>query len=74
MQDPVLLKVGEELLLDVVIVMTVIQGAGPAEKVDIGTAVLIRHRCALGVFEHGGEMAAVGANVGFILFKNAVFH
>jgi hypothetical protein len=74
MKDAVLLQIGDKLFFDVVVVVTVVQSAGSTEEVDIGAAVLIRHGRTLGVFEHGGEMTAVGSHIGFILFKNAAFH
>ena len=68
-QDAVLLEVVDDALLDVRVVVPVVQRTGSAEKVDVLFPVLVVEEGPLGGGEYRGEVAAVGAHLGFVRFK-----
>ena len=65
--DPVLEVVVDDDLLQLGVVVAVVQGAGAGEEVDVLAAVLGGQHRALGVREHGGPAAGVGADAGLEL-------
>ena len=67
-------EIVDHLLLDVRIVVAVVDGAGAAEEIDILGAVLVGEHRALRVGEYLGEVAAIRAHRGFVLFKSLCVH
>ncbi len=69
MSDPVFFNVFEQFFLEGVGIVTVVQGSGPGEKVQVGFAVTIVHVTAFGFFEDGGKRPAIGTDFRFVFFK-----
>ena len=70
----VVLEIGNQLFLDIIIVVSVIQCTGAAEEIQIAVSFLVIHECTLCPVKHHREMATVGAHRRFIHFKGLGIH
>ena len=69
MQNAVALDIRDQLLHNVVGIVTEVECAGTGKEVDILLAILVHHHCTLRFGEHRRKATAIGAHVGFIVFK-----
>ncbi len=70
--NAVALDVLEQGFLEDIVVVTVVQGAGAGQEIQVLVAFLVVHELALGPLEEIGEGARVALNFGFDFVEN--FH
>ena len=72
--DAISSDVVEQVLLKGVVVVTVVQGAGAGEEVNVFATVLCDQPCTFCFAEHRGEGADVSAHFGFTAFEHVHIH